>query len=222
MTTHSVAIIRLTCIAILAGSVMTITASWLVVFRVDLWDGATVERRHIHDIPREQTYRVATRSAAGFSGIMKRSVFVRTVVHEDPPAPLYLPYWVRNDLPWDAPLVVAEGYGWPWRAMCTGYFKSKNGIQIIAGLPFPERTRDAPWNERSPVILPVGIIPHGFIANTAFFSAAIFVLYLLATWCKRQLRRMSNRCPHCGYSLAGTTAGVCSECGTTVRSAEAT
>jgi rubrerythrin len=55
------------------------------------------------------------------------------------------------------------------------------------------------------------------LINVACFTAAWFTLLFatrrLITHAIRLHRTRHNRCPACGYSLAGVTANLCPECG---------
>ena len=53
----------------------------------------------------------------------------------------------------------------------------------------------------------------GVIVNTLLFALPWYALFFGASAARRWRRRRRGLCPRCAYDLAGTTAGVCPECG---------
>lgn len=68
-----------------------------------------------------------------------------------------------------------------------------------------------------PIDLPLKPLWPGMLTNVACFTAAWFTLLFAArrliTHALRLHRTRHNRCPTCGYSLAGVTTNRCPECG---------
>lgn len=61
--------------------------------------------------------------------------------------------------------------------------------------------------------VPLGIRPTAFAANTAIYSAPLFLLAWASGFVARRLRR-PGACAHCGYDVRGLS--MCPECGTPV------
>jgi len=62
-------------------------------------------------------------------------------------------------------------------------------------------------------MLPLRPIWPGFLANTAFYAIALWLLTLGPVRLRRCLRRHRGRCVACGYDLRGTAHERCPECG---------
>ena len=61
--------------------------------------------------------------------------------------------------------------------------------------------------------LPVHPIWIGFIIDSIFYAAILWILTLNAALLNRYRRLVRGRCPNCGYDLRGDSGGGCSECG---------
>ncbi len=66
-------------------------------------------------------------------------------------------------------------------------------------------------------IYPLTPIPLGFAANTLFYAALLFALFLASRTLRRHLRRRRGLCLKCAYPIG--TSPVCTECGTPISSA---
>jgi hypothetical protein len=57
----------------------------------------------------------------------------------------------------------------------------------------------------------------GFVLNTIFYAAVLWVLFAMPGTVKRMRSRRRGKCIHCGYDLRGRPAdsNTCPECGKT-------
>ncbi len=62
-------------------------------------------------------------------------------------------------------------------------------------------------------VLPLAPIWPGFVINTLFYAAILWLLTLGPFTARRLIRRKRGRCIKCGYDLRGTEHEVCPECG---------
>lgn len=108
-----------------------------------------------------------------------------------------------------------DARGWPMLALCCeiqgepyaneSTWRAAGGITIA-----PTSTTSGRVVFRA---LPLRPIWRGFLADTALFAAAGFLLVQGPTWILAIARNRRGRCPKCGYELHGMTAGGCPECG---------
>lgn len=122
---------------------------------------------------------------------------------------LDLPAWSAG-IPGDGRVSLIRGFGWPLIAM---YCVSK-----AFGVPEPtvRLPRGLFARDEFELIpnLPIGIVPAGFIVNSAAFGLAWLGIVTVAIGCVRRARARIDHCPNCDYSLAGLARGApCPECG---------
>ena len=67
--------------------------------------------------------------------------------------------------------------------------------------------------------VPIGIMPLRFAGNTMFYMVFVYAFFTVPPIARTLRRRLTNRCPACGYSLDKLTAPTCPECGEPVRPA---
>lgn len=108
--------------------------------------------------------------------------------------------------------------GWPWlclegERLTLAAQPTAWRIMTMPTLPGADATRRAyvPLSPRWPA----------FLANTAVYAGLLFTLVASVILGKRLLRRLSGRCPRCGYRLRGLSPEQgrirCPECGKSVR-----
>ena len=113
--------------------------------------------------------------------------------------------------------------GWPFRCL-----RSVGTIgPILPGQPESNRSGPMEYTTAMPLWgiellepeypdLPTGIMPGRFILNLLFYAGIAYTLLSIPSM-RRVIRRLTNRCTACGYSLDNLTVGTCPECGGTTR-----
>lgn len=113
------------------------------------------------------------------------------------------PRWVR--LPRNPTPVECNGYGWPvvcLTAWKEGAAASEHSYVVVQG-----------WSASSGDIwLPATPAWGGLVVNTAFWSAAWWLVLAAPRQIRRRGRLRRGECVRCGYDLRGG-GGVCPECG---------
>jgi hypothetical protein len=96
--------------------------------------------------------------------------------------------------------------GWPARSMWRGIACATHASSISLRL------------QTSDVHLPLSPIFPGFLINTLFYAALLWLLFLAPFTARRMIRRRRGLCEKCAYPV-GTWGGssVCTECGAAVR-----
>ena len=62
-------------------------------------------------------------------------------------------------------------------------------------------------------VLPLRPIWPGFVINTIFYAAMLWLIFAIPGFVRRRVRIQRGRCTACGYDLRGTDHKVCPECG---------
>jgi hypothetical protein len=103
--------------------------------------------------------------------------------------------------------------GWPFP--CLRYVSVNDFSRVIRDPSLPRTLLGGRINLSTD--LPIRPLWPGLAWNTLIFATAWFFLGWSTLFAARRLRRLHrshhNRCPACGYSLAGVTADICPECG---------
>jgi hypothetical protein len=92
--------------------------------------------------------------------------------------------------------------------LCNGPFRLESGMLL------DYRQTPRGWLFR---ILPLQPLWSGFVVNTLFYTAIVWLLIRGPFVLRRLIRRRRGRCPKCGYDLRGQPPGpaaaACPECG---------
>src|SRR5436190_180033 len=94
----------------------------------------------------------------------------------------------------------------------TGAFKITGGFaESIGAIPVGFlNTVPAPTHS----LLPYFVLPSGFIFNTIFYAAILWLLFAAPFALRRRIRARRGQCPGCAYPIG--TSDVCTECGAAV------
>lgn len=109
--------------------------------------------------------------------------------------------------------------GWPCVAMCYDQTLAMkivpkgrgievlwtNAQEISGGYELPS----ADWPSGLPRVIPLRPVWQGFIINTIFYAALIW----LPLFARKRLRHYRGRCVNCAYDLRGNHLAGCPECG---------
>jgi hypothetical protein len=105
--------------------------------------------------------------------------------------------------------------GWP--TTCLRLVELKVNNTKVSDPHLPKDWRLKPTSYVLPIDLPLKPLWPGMLTNVAGFTAGWFAILFAArrliTHAIRLHRTRHNRCPACGYSLAGATTNRCPECG---------
>jgi hypothetical protein len=108
------------------------------------------------------------------------------------------------------------GYGWPLTTLVARQVRDGQAVNVWEGtwqLPviwqnsIGAQSRYVPLSPAFP----------GFYLTALVLASATYALLSVPASVSGVRRRLTNRCPACGYSLEGLTAPECPECGKTVR-----
>lgn len=198
------------------------------------WQG--MQNGHISPDGRVQLWRVAGKSPGWMVlsvGVAVRSEIDSEGIHRAvgfggrPPG---LPFAVKNSAP-SVPMPRSPAnassvyfFGWPWRSMWSSY-EEKWDYDVVSGgshracrVIRSAGPRDAFMRlPRTPVGLavPTGVLWRGFVAGTAVWATAWWVLLVTPWLVRRAWRARRGRCVWCGYDCrAVPVASPCPECGT--------
>lgn len=102
--------------------------------------------------------------------------------------------------------------GWPVVALWYELHKRSVGTQISGGIPI-QRAIVLSASIAHCRALPCRPIWTGLLIDSMFWGTVAFGAWQALGGGRTALRRRRNRCPRCGYSLAGQTSPGCPECG---------
>ena len=121
------------------------------------------------------------------------------------------PSWASLRTPPDTDYAIrwVHAYGWPVVSMWRDYGGGVDGYmyELLHGLPVAFLPPDGGF----PRAVPLSPIWPGFIINTLFYAAVLWLLIPGPFVLRRFIRMKRGRCVKCGYPMGGS--GVCSECG---------
>jgi hypothetical protein len=136
-----------------------------------------------------------------------------------------LPAWCREDWAVYAmarPDPAFEYYaesasGWPRLAVARRLTAPVNAPVIDSDAVTLPTPRAFASSHRTRVSLPIRVLIPGFLANTLFYALPTYAALTGIQALRRLRRRLSNRCPACGYSLDDLPSNTCPECGASSR-----
>lgn len=108
--------------------------------------------------------------------------------------------------------------GWPWRSVANTLLNASPTYPPIAQsapLVYPSDFPPSPGAPLDHPPIPLAILPFGFMANTALYGFALFVLFLAHRRVVMIIRARRNRCTSCNYDLREIASDRCPECGAT-------
>jgi hypothetical protein len=120
--------------------------------------------------------------------------------------------------------LVADGRGWPFLSMTCSWDYGT----VVSTTPKGERLKGgielSPFEgagDRGMIpyyrALPYHLLWPGFIVNTIFYAAILWVVWISSSKIRRiviaRSRIKRHRCAACGYQIAEGVGPVCSECG---------
>jgi hypothetical protein len=115
-----------------------------------------------------------------------------------------------------------NSYGYPMRSMCcwlenqSGYPSSNamsrtGDVRVIAGVDLSKNSLGPDAH-----MLPLRPLWHGFVINTIFYTAIVWLLFTAPIAIRRRIRIKRGQCASCGYDLQSNTSNLCPECGAAV------
>lgn len=109
-------------------------------------------------------------------------------------------------------MMIEDARGWPFLSMRCRYEALGSVDDIDQGILLnPNLAVD--WVHEADRAIPLGIIPMGFIADTALFAIIVYGLHFVGCKAWQLFRRTKGLCPRCGYELRAEFAHGCPECG---------
>ena len=211
-------------IFLLAGAVVNVAVAWgfaLILDRATFREEAPRRPDGFHRSARGWWY-VSRYSKAGST--MVEAFFPQPIRRVTPAMPLLKPpSWANLDdisadnLP-DFPEGderILEAHGWPLLALWCDYGLRRGDIIAVRGgialVGF-----EAPLRYSEVRSLPLRPIWPGFVVNTIFYAAILWLLIPGSFVLRRFVRRRRGLCPACAYPMGD--AAVCTECGSNLRS----
>jgi hypothetical protein len=190
-------------IFLLAGALLNVAVAWGLAMFLPLQGG------HFHIgwvVPTtEPVWDLHVESRQGALHIKSTAVMYRDSGPEH-----HLPAWSRAskapaEADLDSPPVNEQARGWPLLALyCWDYHHAEYENAIM--LTWPNRPTRRP--------LPLMPIVPGFVVNTLFYAAVLWLAILGPFALRRFVRVKRGLCPKCAYPMG--EAAVCTECGKTL------
>ena len=196
-------------VLLLAGAVVNVAVAWTSAVFVDVAEGQGEILEHSQDGELVRRYWTSTG---------ERLVLGQPWLASDltPQVESFLPSWgarflLRRGSYNELDHGVAEGRGWPLRALWGGvrYSLAERALLTSGAIPLHEFD-GPPFRFR---FLPHYPIWPGFVANTAFYAAILWLLIPGPFALRRLIRPRRGLCPKCGYDLQHAEHESCPECG---------
>ncbi len=168
---------------------------------------------------------------AWHEGVQRNQVFLGFSLHpsyDSRSQPLEMPdarglsWCFRDTVPTDSIMHVSDARGWPMLALCAGFdlVPAGGGCRDVSrrywavAVMEPDEMRwlfpSVDYKQR---LIPVRPILGGFLINTLFYAAILWLLALGPFTARRMIRRNRGLCINCGYDLRGDLSSGCPECG---------
>ncbi len=233
---------RLTKIVVflLLGAIVNVGVAWALALFVDMtWMEPQIEVFPLPDThgrtnrAEYQQFLVADGAfrVAWHEGVQRNQVVMRTSLrppYDSRSQPLETPdarglsWCFRDAVPTYPIMHVSDARGWPMLALCAGFdlVPAGGGSRDVSrrywavAVMEPDGERwlfpSVDYKQR---LIPVRPILPGFLINTLFYAAILWLLTLGSFTARRLIRRKRGLCIKCGYDLRGAEHEVCPECG---------
>lgn len=204
--------------ALVAGAVSTVGVSWALVIR----DAYSSVHYFSFDDPETlldgRWHCRLYRRGLGYWLISSYPIDAQSASMVSMEKPFPIPHWSlagRADLGKSASSIrgleyglVEAGAGLPWVALVERVedCQSPEHCVRLAGIHIDRARAPA-------IVLPTSPAPIGFAADTAFYGAAWWLVFVTPGWVRRRWRSRRGGCRRCGYDLRGLNGAVCPECG---------
>ncbi len=210
---------------LLLGAVVNVGVAWGCAIYIDLWALEHERSSGYHDAG-SHTWRVVRHERRGATRANCRCDRRRVDGHELRSRQRALPWgvvltdWIAS--PTTGMYACVDLRGWPERSLWCGFLVEGKGptrsLKTHGGLelePFARRANAWPSGD---VLGPARALPlrpafPGFIINTAFYGAILWMLWSTPCAARRLIRKRRGRCLKCGYDLRHAEHEVCPECG---------
>ena len=198
---------------LLAGAVVNVAVAWGLAVCLNL-DGAESTGLQAHET--YWRWGIIRQYKPGLD-------FVHSYSNDSEPVeglshPLLPRYWLgmkhrTSDV---RPYFIGVGWGWPCKAMWYDYLSVRLSSGTIKNA-IPLSTKIALFRTQGGSVislsrgLPLGVIAGGFLINTLFYAAILWLLISGRFILRRLIRRRRGLCPKCAYPVG--ESAVCTECG---------
>ncbi len=215
-------------VLLLLGAIVNVGVAWGCVLRTDLnvdpsklasLDGIAYGSTQLANEPTFWVVMVINRPTFGYvvSTHTSRGGLSRPRSTEEA-----LPGWstLRSPSNWDRERILSQqeaAFGWPWlvlswRSDRSFFYRTDPRIERIA---YGLKIHATDSSDQLSRVLPLRAIWPGFVINTLFYAAILWLLAFGPFAARRFIRDKRGRCIKCGYDLRGTSGGRggCPECG---------
>ena len=211
------------CVLLLLGAIVNVAVTWSLSMFSNLPDRRSIygpelvgimNTYGLHDDPAEE------RAIAEWKGPGRRAMPLFGDSKHHGRVPLNIRYVLQAGWP-----LVSLTATWSWERDSTGSESSLKWLEHCSG-GVPTTARDAlPASaptvlRKQPRVLPLHPLWPGFVINTLFYAAILWLLFAAPFALRRWRRIKRGLCPKCAYPVG--TSDVCTECGAVVKARAAT
>jgi hypothetical protein len=217
-----------------ANTFVACTDPWICQWLYRVWPGGVTEMDgYSRDGEGFRSWYVKRSSAIGFDRVLSQWCTGQDMYHmpsSTPPAESVLPEWAASARPdGESPerevvCRMVDARGWPMLALrsnldwsfaghCGPSVLTLGQVVTVSGGYVPARDRnrsalDIEWAQ----VVPLAPIWPGFLVNTLFYGAVLWLVISGPLILRRFIRRKRGCCPPCGYDLRGALDAGCPEC----------